>query len=658
MSPDCDVCPDCLKELFDPLDRRFRYPFINCTNCGPRYSIIIDTPYDRPNTTMSDFLMCRECRKEYEDPSDRRFHAQPIACPVCGPRLKLLGSDGAIADPDPLAGAIAALQQGMIVAVKGIGGYHLAVDPFNSMAVRELRKRKKRDEKPFAIMTDTLRRVEDLAHVSPIEARFLSGPERPVLLLRRRDGNDIAREVAPGNDYLGIMLPSSPLHYLLLGASLRAVVMTSANLSDDPILYRDEDALKELSGVADLFLTHDRAINAPCDDSVIRVFHTHPLMMRRSRGYVPRPVQIPSIARDVLALGGELKAAICLAGGEQGFMSRHIGDLKSPATMRSIEGTISELKKLTGITEGVVAHDFHPDYHSTLLAGSLTGLPKVAVQHHHAHMASCMAENRLEGEVIGIIFDGAGYGSDGSIWGGEFLVGGYSGFRRAGHLREMRLPGGDAAAREPYRMAISLLYQLYGDAVFDLPLDVLRGVGKEEQKIFLQMLEKGINSPVTSSCGRLFDAVAGVLDIRGKMSYEGQAAIELEGEAERGICEALYDFGVLPGNDGLILDWLPMMRSVVDDHRAGRMRPDIAATFHRSLAFAAAAVCREIRSESGFDRVVLSGGSFQNRLLSEEILTQLEADGFRVFTHRLVPPNDGGLALGQAMIAGRSQVCV
>jgi hydrogenase maturation protein HypF len=658
VSPDCDVCPDCLKELFDPADRRFGYPFINCTNCGPRYSIITETPYDRPNTTMSAFRMCSDCRREYEDPADRRFHAQPVACPVCGPRLKLLGPDGVTVDPDPLAGALAALKTGRIVAIKGIGGYHLAVDPFNSAAVRELRRRKRRDEKPFAIMTDSLRGVEELVYCSQIEARFLTGPERPILLLRRRDGNGIASEVAPANDYLGIMLPSSPLHYLLFGGSLTALVMTSANISDEPILYRDDDALAKLDGIADLFLTHDREIHAPCDDSVIRVFRTHPLMLRRSRGYVPRPVRIPPISRNVLALGGELKSALCLASGEQGVMSRHIGDLKSPVTLASVETVISGLKKLAGTSEEVVAHDLHPDYGSTLIADTLTGLPKIAVQHHHAHMASCMGENRLDGEVIGMIFDGAGYGADGSIWGGEFLVGGYSGFRRAGHLREMRLPGGDAAAGEPCRMAISVLFQLYGDDLFGLPLEAVREVEKEQRKIFLQMLGKGLNSPLTTSCGRLFDAVAGILGVRMKMSYEGQAAIELEGEAERGKCGELYSYGIISGKDGLILDWLPMMRSVVKEHLSGRKCSDIAAGFHRSLAAASAAVCREIRQESGLDRVVLSGGAFQNRLLSEEILTLLEADGFRVFTHRLVPPNDGGLALGQAMIAGRSQVCV
>src|SRR6185369_6127270 len=348
---------------------------------------------------------------------------------------------------------------------------------------------------------------------------------------------------------------------------------------------------------------------------------------------------------------------VCLASGEQGFMSRHIGDLKSSATLASIDGVIAGLKKLTAMTEEIVAHDLHPDYSSTIIADTLTGLPKVAVQHHHAHMASCMAENRLDGELIGIVFDGAGYGADGSIWGGEFLIGGYSGFRRAGHLREMRLPGGDAAAREPCRMALAVLFQLYGDGLFDLPLEAVRGVEKEQQKIILQMLGKGINSPLTSSCGRLFDAVAGILGVRMKMSYEGQAAIELEGEAERGSCEEPYEFGILPGSDGMVLDWLPMVKSVVDDCLSGRKRADIAAIFHHSMAAASAALCREIRLESGLDRVVLSGGVFQNRLLSEELLTLLEADGFRVFTHRLVPPNDGGLALGQAIIAGRSQVC-
>ncbi len=654
VSPDCDVCPDCLAELFEPADRRYLYPFINCTNCGPRYSIITATRYDRQSTTMAAFPMCQECAREYYDPTDRRFHAQPIACPVCGPQLTLVDAAGRSLAVDPLQGAVEALQKGMIVAVKGIGGYHLAVDPFNSEAVRELRRRKRRDEKPFALLTESLASATSLAHISAVEGRFLTGVERPILLLRKRAGNPIAAEVAPANDYFGLMLPSAPLHYLLLRGNFSALVMTSANIADEPLIYRNDEALQQLEGIADLFLSHDRQIHAPCDDSVIRVFRTHPLLLRRSRGYVPRAIRIPQINRAVLGTGGELKAAICLAQGEQAFLSRHLGDLKNAATLAAYGDSITSLQKISGITPDVVAHDLHPDYLSTAITDDHLPLLKRPVQHHHAHLAACMAENRLEGEVLGIIFDGAGYGADGTIWGGEFLVGSYSGYRRAAHLRQMLLPGGDAAAAEPYRMAISLLYQLHGDNLFSALPGCLEEVLPGQQKIFLQMLAKGINSPVTSSCGRLFDAVAALLGVRSRLSYEGQAAIELEGLAEQGSSCNLYPFGITREQEMFLLDWLPLVSALLEDVLAGLPSADIAAAFHYSLAAAATAVCGEIRRDSGIKRVVLSGGVFQNRLLSEALVALLEQEGFTVFTHRLVPPNDGGLALGQAMIAGRS----
>lgn len=657
IAPDCDVCPDCLRELFDPSDRRYLYPFINCTNCGPRYSIITATPYDRPNTTMTAFPLCPECEKEYSDPSDRRFHAQPVACQRCGPELKLLDAAGEPLASEPLATAVKMLQEGAIVAIKGVGGYHLAVDPFNHAAVSELRRRKKRDEKPFALMTDSIEKAKKIAQLNRTEELLLSGRERPIILLRKQQDNSLSPEIAPANDYFGVMLPSAPLYYLLLRDNFDALVMTSANLSDDPIIYKNADALEQLSAVADFFLTHNREIFAPSDDSVIRVFRTHPLMMRRSRGYVPRPVMIPEVDKSVLALGGELKSAVCLASGEQAFLSRHIGDLKSAATLASFPESIAALGKITGITPEIVAHDLHPDYHSTVFAATLPG-KKIAVQHHHAHLASCMAENRLEGDVIGVIFDGAGYGSDGTIWGGEFLTGGYKEFSRAGHLRQMAMPGGDLAAREPYRMALSLLFQIYGDKLFEIPLQVTQHILPEQRGLFLQMLRKGINSPMTSSCGRLFDAVAALLGLRGVMSYEGQAAIELEGVAEKGSCNKAYRFEIATVGSSIILDWIPIIEDIVNDLLEKCSLPDISATFHHSLAVASGAVCREIRSSSGLDRVVLSGGVFQNRLFSEEMVTLLEKEGFSVYTHRLVPPNDGGVALGQAMIAGRSSKCV
>lgn len=657
VSPDCDVCPDCLAELFDPANRRFRYPFINCTNCGPRYSIITSTPYDRPNTTMAEFPLCPECAAEYGDPLDRRFHAQPIACPVCGPKLRLVDAGGAEVQGDPIAMATAALQGGRIVAVKGIGGYHLAVDPCNADSVAELRKRKKRDEKPFAIMTRDLASGALFVSLNETEKRFLTGPERPIVLGRKVPGNPAAQDVAPANGWFGVMLPSSPLHYLLL-EGVDALVMTSANLSDEPIVYRDEEAREHLAGIADLFLIHDRPIHAPCDDSVIRVFRTHPLMLRRSRGYVPRAIAVPQLAQPVLALGGELKAAACLAAGGEAFMGPHVGDLQGEAVLDSFEKTVNSLMRLTGIEPRVVAYDLHPDYRTTILAGGYPEVTAVPVQHHHAHLAACMAENRLDGEVIGVIFDGAGFGTDGTVWGGEFLGGGYDGFRRLGHLRAMRLPGGDAAAREPYRMALALLYELHGKDLFDLPLECLERVAVQDRPLFLRMLTGGLNSPMTSSCGRLFDGIAAILGVRQVMTYEGQAAMELEGVAERGETGAPLSMPVTASGGRWILDWGHLVSGMVHRMLAGERAPDLAATFHLSLATGSVALCRELRRETGLNRVALSGGVFQNRLFSEQMVSLLDADGFQVFCHRLVPPGDGGLALGQAMIAGRVATCV
>lgn len=654
--PDCDVCPDCLHELFDREDRRHRYPFINCTNCGPRYSIITATPYDRPNTTMAKFPLCPECEREYTDPLNRRFHAQPVACPKCGPSLRIHDAAGNELAGDPLSLAVTGLKNGRIVAVKSVGGFHLAVDPGNNAAVKELRRRKNRDEKPFALLAASLETAALLAEITPLEARFLASVERPILLLSKRDGQSIAPEVAPANGYFGIMLPSNPLQYLLL-ESFPALVMTSANVSEEPVIYRDDEALRQLSGIADLVLSHNRPIHEPSDDSVIRVFRTNTLLMRRSRGYVPRAIRIPEIARPVFAAGGELKAAICLASGDQACPGRHIGDLKSTATLAEYGNSFMTLQRITGISPEMAAFDLHPDYHSSRFAADLA-LPLLGVQHHHAHLAACMAENLLEGEVIGVIFDGTGLGDDGTIWGGEFLLGGYRECRRAGHLRQMLLPGGDAAAVEPWRMAAATLYQIHGNGVFDLPLSCFCGLSEQERQLLLRMLAKGINSPLTSSCGRLFDAVAAILGLRSRMSYEGQAAIELEGLAEQGSSTRLYPFALTDLQDVLQLDWLPLLTALSEDVLAGGDGADIAAAFHSSLAAAATAVCSEIRQRSGLDRVVISGGVFQNRLLCEELVTRLESGGFRVFTHRLVPPNDGGLALGQAMIAGRSGICV
>ena len=620
---------------------------------------------------MAPFVMCTACRAEYEDPADRRFHAQPNACPACGPRLRLLDGQGREIARDPLTRAVRLLQEGQILAIKGTGGYHLAVDAGNADAVAELRRRKLRDEKPFALMAGDLERIKGFAEPNVMEERLLTGPERPIVLVKKRDWDPsgpkglgpgdrehpIAQQVAPANGYYGVMLPATPLHHLLLKDTFTALVMTSGNVSDEPIQYRDKEALASLAGIVDGFLTHDRAIHTREDDAVIRVFRGAPLFLRRSRGYVPRGVQLPSAQRSVLAVGGELKSTACLTRGDRAFLTQHVGDLKNAATFASLAEIITHLQRLLEIKPAVVAHDLHPDYHSTLHATGIAGLPKVVVQHHHAHLASCMAEHRLEGDVLGVIFDGMGYGLDGTAWGGEFLLGDYRSFRRVGHFRPVAMPGGDAAVREPFRMAIAWLWEGYGRRVFELPLDCFRHLGTQERKLFLQMLERQVNSPLTSSCGRLFDAVAALLGLRSHASYEGQAAIELEGLAEQGKVREPYPFAIIPGEAGRQLDLRPLISAIVAELLAEVPRTDIAATFHHSLALGVAAICRAIRKEHGCTRVALSGGVFQNRLLTEGVAAVLEQEGFTVFTHRMVPPNDGGVALGQAVIAGRSHLC-
>jgi hydrogenase maturation protein HypF len=652
ISPDCDVCEDCLRELFDPNDRRYLYPFINCTNCGPRYSIITGIPYDRPYTTMAGFPLCSDCRSEYEDPMNRRFHAQPVACPVCGPRIGLVDAKGDSVSGEPLTDALRLLQEGGILAVKGIGGYHLAVDACNDEAVRELRRRKQRDEKPFAMMAPDMQAIGRFARYDDIEKRILAGPERPIVLLPKVGGNPIAPLVAPANGYFGVMLPGAPLHHLLLRDNFTALIMTSGNISDEPIAYRDDEARERLKDIADMFLVHNREIHTRADDSVIRVFQGNPLFLRRSRGYVPRSVKLPATQRSVLAVGAELKAVVCLTRDDRAFMSQHIGDLKNAATLRSLEETVAHLERILEIKPDVVAHDLHPDYLSSVYAAGLKEVPLVPVQHHHAHMAACMAENGLEGETIGVVYDGVGYGLDGTIWGGEFLLGDYRAFRRCAHFRNVPMPGGDAAVKEPLRMVISYLHDVCGNALYDVQLPCLAEVGERERQIYLKMLERGINSPLTSSCGRLFDAVAAMVGIRNRISYEGQAAIELEALAEEAETETVYPYIIASADESLVLDMRLMLMGIVADIKVDESRSLIARRFHNTIAMATTDVCEKVRAVSGVNRVVLSGGSFQNKLLTEGIYSGLVAKEFEVFTHRLVPPNDGGLALGQAVIAG------
>ena len=651
ISPDTFVCEDCLRELFDPADRRYRYPFINCTNCGPRYTIVTSVPYDRPHTTMRDFPLCEDCRAEYEDPSSRRFHAQPNACPVCGPRLSFHDRQGRKLEvADPARHAVELLRQGRILAVKGLGGYHLVADAANDEAVAELRRRKARDEKPFALMSRDLDQVGLYARVNEAEQRLLAGVERPIVLVRRRDDHPLSPRVAPRNRFFGVMLPYTPLHYLLLDEHFTALVMTSANLSDEPIVFEDAEAFARLGGIADAYLLHNRRIHTRTDDSIARVMAGRAVLMRRSRGYVPRGIFLPQEQPPVLALGAELKNTVCITQENRAFLSQHIGDLKNLEVLRGLEHTVTHLQDILSVQPRVVAHDLHPDYLSTRFAEELPGVRRIAVQHHHAHLVSCLAENGRDEPAIGVIFDGIGYGSDGHIWGGEFLLGNAEGFRRGAHFAYLPMPGGDAATREPWRMAVSALTHAYG-AEFP-PLPFLAAMDARDVRLLQQMIARGINCPLTSSCGRLFDAVAALIGLRQKVSYEGQAALELEQVISAGE-EAVYPFALQQGEESLVLDPAPLIRALVLDLEGRVPIGILSARFHNTLAVMVRAVCRRLRTASGLTLAALSGGVFQNRYLTEKTLALLEEDGFTVVTHSLVPPNDGGLALGQAVIAGR-----
>ena len=647
---DAATCTDCLAELLDPADRRYRYPFINCTNCGPRFTIVTSIPYDRPLTTMAGFAMCPACLAEYRDPASRRFHAQPNACPVCGPRLTLLAADGSALPGDPLCEAVRLLREGAIVAVKGLGGYHLAADATNPAAVRELRRRKRRDEKPFAVMAPDLAAVEQFAQVSAAEARLLKGVERPIVLLEKQADFLLAAEVAPGNRTVGVMLPYAPLHHLLLADDFLALVMTSANLADEPIAYLDDDARSRLAGIADAFLLHDRPIHTRADDSVARISGGRALLLRRSRGYVPRGIVLPAEQPVVLAVGAELKNAVCLTRGDRAFPSQHLGDLQNYETHAAFTSAIDQLCVLLEARPVAVAHDLHPNYLATRYALGESGLPAIGVQHHHAHLAACLAENGRDEPAIGVIFDGLGYGNDGTLWGGEFLVGDFGRFERAGHFRPAPLPGGDLAARQPWRMALSHLREAYGEEIPALPC--FAAIPADELALVRQSLTRGVNAPPASSCGRLFDAVAALLGVRGVASFEGQAAMELEMLADRNP-RAPYPFGLKLEAGVLLFDPRPLIIALVEATQAGEPLPVSAGRFHLTLAEMVRQACLVLRARHGLELVALSGGVFQNALLTTLVCDRLERAGFAVLTHSLVPPNDGGIALGQAVVAGR-----
>lgn len=646
ISPDIATCEDCLRELYDPKDRRYRYPFINCTNCGPRFTIVRDIPYDRPNTTMASFEMCPDCLHEYHNPEDRRFHAQPNACPVCGPQVSLLDREGRPLEVrDPIEEAIRLLKEGKVLAVKGLGGYHLACDPFREDVVSQLRRRKYREDKPFALMCRDLEVVEKLCLLPRGAKELLESKQRPIVILQRRPEAKVAPSVAPGHRTLGVMLPYTPLHHLLFSDGITCLVMTSGNISDEPIAYRDGEALERLKGIADYFLTHNRPIHMRCDDSVLKVFRGKPLFIRRSRGYVPLPLRLAGARRSVLACGAELKNTFCLTKGELAFLSHHIGDLENFETLKSFEEGIEHFKRIFKVKPELIAHDLHPDYLSTRYALE-QDLPRVALQHHYAHALSCMAEYGLEGPVLGIVMDGTGFGEDEAVWGCEFLEVTLRGYERLGHLKYIPLPGGDRAVKEPWRMAAVYLLRAFGEEDPEL-FDRYYPKGWETLK---RAVIKGLNSPPCSSMGRLFDAVSSLLGVRDVVNYEGQAAIELEQLAER--TDHFYPFEL----KDYVFDPDPMIRSIVEDLKAGVPKPLISGKFHRTIAQVILEVARRARAERGLKEVVLSGGCFQNLLLLESCVSLLEAEGFSVFVNHRVPPNDGGISLGQAYYASRLEV--
>jgi hydrogenase maturation protein HypF len=691
ISPDVCVCDDCLEEMGDPSNRRYGYPFINCTHCGPRFTIITDIPYDRPCTAMKDFVMCPDCRAEYENPADRRFHAQPNACPVCGPQVFLTDRGGTrIAGPDP-AVALAAdrLKQGDILAVKGLGGFHLAVNAADDRAVRRLRKRKNRPCKPFALMARSLAVLEGHVLLSQQERELLQSCHRPIVLAAKRPpgaGASLSPALAPRNACLGVMLPYTPLHFLLLEKGPDILVMTSGNRSGDPLSIDNQDALDAFSHIADFFLLHNRDIYFRADDSIVRIQAQQPRFIRRSRGYAPLPVQLSLSLPPVLACGAGMKNTICLTRDTQAFLSQHIGDLENQKTNEFFTRTIGHYKKILDVVPRAVAHDLHPGYMSTdyarQYAATMTGhgpgrpapgndlpetlcteapVPRVAVQHHHAHAVSCMAENHVDGPVTAIVLDGTGYGTDGCIWGGEVLIATRSDFVRRAHLRYIPMPGGDRAVLEPWRMAASVLFTAFGSGFLDLDLPWIKALDKTRLAFICRMMENQVNTPMTSSCGRLFDAVSSLLGIRHRISYESQAAMELEAAAAASPKQAPsagYCFLLDPaGRDGsddpvMVIDMMPGIREMVADIQARVPAGHISRRFHKTVVQAFARAAYTVAAAHSLDRVVLSGGVFHNDAVLTGMIRALEEKGLTVFTHTRVPAGDGGISLGQAVVAG------
>jgi hydrogenase maturation protein HypF len=640
---DLATCSECLSEVLDVSQRRGGYAFTNCTNCGPRYSITKQLPFDRANTTMSVFRMCAQCAAEYGDPANRRFHAEPIACPACGPQLLLNGA------PANLDEALAQLAAGRILAIKGIGGYQLACDAFNIDAVNRLRQRKRRGRKPFALMMRDLETVARYCVVDRLETSVLCGREAPVVLLPLRAREVFSSGIVSGLGEVGVMLPYTPLHHLLLRGSISCLVMTSGNISEEPIVTDNLDAAQRLSGIADCILSHNRDIFMRVDDSVVHVFEDRPRLVRRARGYAPNALRLATVCPDVLAVGAELKNTFCLIHGNHAILSQHIGDLENLETMRFFNETLNNFQQTYGIRPQIIAHDLHPDYLSTHWAMERPE-QRVAVQHHHAHIASCMAENGIDGQVIGVAFDGAGYGTDGQVWGGEFLVCDYAGFERVAHLRYVPLPGGDRAAREPFRMAAAHLYDALGPASYEMDLPCWQAMNTTQRSVIKRLVQNpGIR---TSSCGRLFDAVASICGVSQENSYEGESAMLLEAAA--GMAFGAYEITLLTTTTPWQLDTRRMISEIAKDVAAGCSPAVISWRFHEGLAQAISAVCVRLRHRTSLRRVCLSGGTFQNMTLLRATLARLRKAEFEVLLHSEVPANDGGLSLGQALIAAAS----
>jgi hydrogenase maturation protein HypF len=698
--PDIATCGECLQEIFNPSDRRYRYPFTNCTNCGPRFSLLESLPYDRPQTTMKHFQMCDRCRAEYENPSDRRFHAQPNACHQCGPHLEFWDRQGQIlaSYEDALQMAATAIRQGQIFAVKGLGGFHLLVDARNETAVQRLRQAKRREAKPLALMYPSLEQIQAHCQVSNLEAQLLRSPAAPIVLLKRQEltaANSPSPFVAPNNPYLGVMLPYTPLHHLLLAELGFPIVATSGNLSDEPICTNEHEAVGRLQGIADGFLVHNRPIARPIDDSIVTVVMGQEMMLRRSRGYAPLPVVIggktslptlweaaststprlrhpsPKLGRGegvragfdvktrleiesrILAVGAHLKNAIAISLDRQVFISQHLGDLETVPAFEAFQAAIASWQELYELNPAAIACDLHPDYRSTQFARQFAerlGIPLIAVQHHYAHVLSCMADNQLSGSVLGIAWDGTGYGLDGTIWGGEFIHVTETSWQRVAYLRPFPLPGGEKAVKEPRRSAIGLLYQLLGDEAFDLTyLPPIQAFCPQDLKILKTMLDRQIDTPVTSSVGRLFDAIASIVGLRQRSQFEGQAAMELEFSADELQTSEYYGFDILKPDSASVVNWQPALQEILDDSRVGLSVATISRKFHRTMVEIIVAIAKQV----GEERVVLTGGCFQNKFLSELATQRLKAEGFCPYQHRQIPPNDGGIALGQIAAAQR-----